>query len=299
MRENKETNPVRDLRRKKLEELELSYNELVGYEHKKLALQYQTFFIPGWTGENCSAWMRPYDKIKNKYRKYYLPAKHWIEKIVANKEQAYFINLEKESAKSQNFIELGKHLKRRLLNIATDGPINLVGHSMGGLDIRAAIIDDSMPKLNVKNVITVGTPNQGTGEPGLFGFQFVRNLINKFKKLETYQIAQGYSMFSKGKFVKMINTIENRLKLLNNVGSFYVLMGLRDAVVKGSTKLDLTDIDENVSKKVSIIQTSSADHSNEDGITQDPRLFLPTIKILCGIELEDDWNRGYIYRKNN
>lgn len=176
-------------------------------------------------------------------------------------------------------------------------PINLIGHSMGGLDIRAAILDDEEPGLNIKNVITVGTPNNGTGEAGLFGIRSIRDLFRRFKGLKPYQIAQGHSMFSKGKFIQSVNTLKNRLKLLNRIEKFYVFMGLRDAVVKGSPKLNLDGIVEDIRKKVKVIQTSSADHSGKDGITQDPRIFLPIIKVLCGIELEDNFNYGYIYIK--
>ena len=297
MRKIKETNPAKDLRRAKLEALERCYNELESYKIAKLKLQYTTFFIPGWTGENCAAWKDPYDKIPEKYKAYYKPAKYWIGEIIENKDDAHFVNLQEESKKSNSFIELGKQLKNRLFDLVKDSPINLVGHSMGGLDIRAAVIDTDSPKLNVKNVLTVGTPNNGTGEAGLFGIGTLRKIIMQLKKFEPYHIAQGRSMFSKGKAIEFINSLDSRLRLLSNIDNFYVLMGLRDSVVKGSPKLDLSNVVRNMSEKVKVIQTSSAEHSRGHGITQDPRLFLPTVKILCGIELEDNFNYGYINKK--
>ncbi len=297
MKEEKSLDPAEELRKEKLEKLEKCFSELESHKPAKLKLLYPTFFVPGWTGENCAAWKEPYKDILKKYKKYYRSAKDWIEEIIDNKDDAHYITFsDEESENSPSFMELGKCLKKQLIDIAQNKPINLVGHSMGGLDIRASILDDGQPKLNVKSVITVGTPNNGTPEAGLFGIGFIRKFVER--KFKPHHIAQGHSMYSSGEFIKTINTIENRLKLLNSVDKFYVLMGLRDSVVKGSPKLNKDGIPEVLyEEKVKTIQTSSAEHSGKDGITQDPRLFLPVIKILCGIEMKDDYNYGYIYRK--
>ncbi len=295
------SDPVEELRRQKLEKLEKCFAELESYKKNKLKLQYPAFFVPELAGEDCSAWMKPYKNIPKRYKKYYRPAKYWVDEIIENKEQAhYVIFAEEESENSASFLELGKYLKKELVDLAQGDPINLVGHSMGGLDIRSAILDNEKPTLNIKNVITVGTPNNGTVEAGLLRFKFIQKIAEKFANFKKHQIVQGRNLFSNSKPIKTINSIENRLNLLSGIDKFFVFMGLRDSTVKGSPKLDEGGIPEDIyEEKVKIIQTSSAEHSGKNGITQDPRLFLPIIRILCGIELEDDHNYGYIYRKLN
>jgi hypothetical protein len=298
MREIKETNPVRILRREKEKDLEKDFSELTSYRQNKLKLQYPTFFIPGWTGENCSAWKEFYPNIAKRYKEYYKPIKYWVDEIIGNKEEADFVTFtEEESMSSKSFIELGKYLKQKLFDKVKDSPINLVGHSMGGLDIRAAVIDDEATVLNVKNVITVGTPNNGTPEAGLFKFGLVKDFLTKLGLFKQHHIQQGYNLCSGSIPIRFINTIENKIKLLNKIDKFYVLMGLRDFTVRESPKLNREGIPDDIfDGKVKTIQTFSAEHSNKDGITQDPRILLPMLKILCGIELKDDYNYGYIFR---
>jgi len=295
---DKPEDTIKKLRRERLEKLERCFQELKSYEFNKLKFQYPTFFVPGWTSEDCSAWKEPYNTISKKYKTYYRPIHQWVDEIIEDKGNAFYITFtEDESANSLDFIQLGRCLKKKIINVVGDSPVNLVGHSMGGLDIRAAILDDDEPKIRVKNVITVGTPNNGTGEAGLFIISFIKRLVQRIKKFKPHHIAQGISMFSKGEPIKMINSIANRIKMLNSLDIFYVFMGLKDAVVKGSPKLRKEGVPEELCHKIKTIQTSSADHSGKDGITQDPRVILPILKILCGIEIKDDYNYGYIYRK--
>ncbi len=295
MRPEDSLNAVEQLRKEKLENLKKCFSELEGYKHNKLKLQYPVFFVPGWTGENCDAWKKNYDGIPKEYQEYYHTAQFWIEEIVENKQLANFIDFtEAETSTSPSFMELGACLGKKILAINKSEPVNLVGHSMGGLDIRSAVINDDFPSLNVKNILTVGTPNNGTPEANLMHYEFVQRIAKNFKKMKTYHILQCCSMGSKSEAIKKINTKENRLKMFDRIEKFYVFMGLRDSTVKGSPKLDKKDIPEGLyENKVITIQTSSAEHTGKDGITQDPRIFLPLIRALCGIELKDDLNHGY------
>ena len=301
MREKRSLSPVEELRKEKLEKLERCFSELESYKQNKLRLQHPTFFVPGWTSEDCAAWKEPYKKIPPKYKRYYRPAKQWIDKITVNKEKAHFVEFTNDETKnSPSFLELGKYLKRKIIQVAGSQPVNLIGHSMGGLDIRSAIIDDDEPILNIKNVITVGTPNNGTVESALLGNKCIQKIIKKFKNFEPWHLTQGYNLYCNSGPIKTINVIENRLKLLNRLEKFYVLMGLKDSTVKSSPKLKKEGIkQQEYDEKVKILQTSSAEHSGENGITQDPRVFLPVFKILCGIELIDSFNHGYIYMKGD
>jgi hypothetical protein len=293
--------PVEELNKDKLEGVIKCFSELEGYKQNKLNLQYPTFFVPGWTGENCAAWKEPYLDVPKQYKDYYRPIMQWINEIIENNSQAFYITFtEEETESSSSFLELGKYLKNKILTIVQDSPVNLVGHSMGGLDIRVAICDDEKTILNVKNVITVGTPNNGTPEAGLLGWRPIQKLVNHFKKMEPYHIKQGYNLYANSEPIKTINKVENRLKLLQRINKFYIFMGLLDSTVKGSPKLDKDGISEELYKeKVKTpLQTASAEHTGKAGITQDPRIVLPLIKILCGIELVDNFNYGYVFRKD-
>jgi len=50
-------------------------------------------------------------------------------------------------------------------------PVDIIGHSMGGLITRVALLGSAQgwagfpPKLNVRNVVTLGTPHQGVADP--------------------------------------------------------------------------------------------------------------------------------------
>lgn len=284
--EKKLLNPAWELRRERLENLERCFSELESYKRNKLKLQYPVFFVPGWTSEDCTAWKVASPDIPKKFRKYYLPARYWIEEIISNKKQAHFITFtDKQTKSSPSFIELGKHLKRKVLRIANGCPINLVGHSMGGLDIRAAVLDSKKPFLKIKNVVTVGTPNNGERR--------IKFLL-KIKKYSKHHKEQGLNMHPRSEVMKIMDSVESRIKLLRSVEKFYVFMGMQDSAVMKSPKLNKEGISNTLYKsKVKIIQTSSAKHSGEDGITQDPRIFLPIIKVLCGIRLRDNFNYGY------
>lgn len=292
------TGPVREMIKEKLQKLKNCFTELKSYKQNKLRLQYTTFFIPGWTGEDCAAWKELYPNIDKRYEEYYHPAKYWTDSIIENKENAHYIRfVDEETENSASFMELGRCLKKQLVAIAQDKPINLVGHSMGGLDIRSAIIDDEQPRLNVKNVITVGTPNRGDFKAGFLRFKFVRNIMRK-KGFKPHEIEQARNMYTKSGPIKEINRPDNLIKLLERLNKFYIFMGLRDDTVMGSPKLKKDDIPKELyDEKVKIFQTTGAKHTNKDGVTQDARIFLPIIKVLCGIELVDNNNYGYIYRK--
>jgi len=303
MNDEKPIDATEQARQEKLKQLEKDFYELKSYQKKKLKFLYPTFFVPGWTSENCATWKYPYTPNKpNKfyethYSKYYRPMLDWINEVVDNKNDAHYITFsEQETSKSFDFVSLGKHLKNKVAELTKDSPVNLVGHSMGGLDIRAAILDNERPKLNIKNVITVGTPNNGESESWFLGFRIIREWAQRFKGYTPYHIAQARSMFSKGPFIQSINSVENRLKLLNDVSSFYVFMGFRDFVVKGSPKLSVDGIDENLRKKIKLFQIPFDEHTGEFEITQDPNTILPILKILCGIEIKDTLNRG-IFKK--
>ncbi len=293
--EDRPLGPVEELRREKLEKLKKCFSELNGYAVNKLRLQYPTFFIPGWTGEDCAAWLTPYKGLFKKYQQYYQPVSHWINEIIENPTDAHYVTFtSSETCNSESFIELGTYLKKKIISMTPGQYVNLVGHSMGGLDIRAAMINDDT--LKVKNVITVGTPNNGSPEAGLLKYSLVRNIMNGLKPLAPHHLKQCYNMRPDSQQMQLINSKKNRITLLNRLEHFYIFMGLRDSTVRRSPVLKKGELPHELySHKVKVIQTSSAEHTGKDGVTQDPRILLPIIKILCGSELKDDYNHGYIY----
>ena len=299
MNDEKPIDATEQARKEKLAQLEKDFCELESYKSKKLKLLYPTFFVPDWTSETCATWKYPYaPKKPNKlyethYGKYYRPILGWINDVVDNKGYVHYVTFsEQETSTSFDFVSLGKYLKNQIVGLAKNSPVNLVGHSMGGLDIRAAILDNEEPKLSVKNVITVGTPNNGVAESWFLGFRKIREWLQYFKGYTPYHIAQARSMFSKGPFIQLINSVENRLKLLNSVDRFYIFMGFRDFVVKGSPKLNVDGIDENLRKKVKPFPIPFDGHMGEFEITQDPSTILPILKVLSGVEIKDNLNRG-------
>jgi len=292
MQRKKPLNPVKELRKRRLENLEKCFCELESYKKNKLKLQRPVFFVPGWTSESCTAWKDVSPDIPKKFKKYYLPVKYWIEEIIENKEQAHFVTFtEKQTKNSPSFIELGKYLKAKVLRASNGRQVNLVGHSMGGLDIRAAILDSKKPFLKVKNVITVGTPNCGERR--------VKALL-KFKKYPKHHKEQCLNMHPRSEAMKILDSSESRIQLLNSIEKFYVFMGMQDLAVMKSPKLNKKGMSKTLyNTKVKIFQTSSAKHSGKDGITRDPRIFLPIIKVLCGVQLRDNFNYGYFKYGNN
>jgi hypothetical protein len=299
---SKSTNPAEELRKEKLEALQKDFVELESYKKSKLTLQCPTFFVPGWTGEDCAAWKTlPLDEklpVFWRFKEFYHPAKRWIESIVSNSGDAHYVTFtDEESRRSKSFKDLGGILKDKIVSIAEGYPVNLVGHSMGGLDIRAAVLNDEKPVLNVKNLITVGTPNNGTTEAGLMELRTIRELAGKFGKA-AHHIEQCRNMGSNSLLIKEINTPQNLRKLLDRLETFYVLMGLRDMVVRKSPMLKKDRVPEDIYKeKVKLYQATSDEHSGKDSITQDPRMVLRIIRICCGNPVVEDWNRGYIFKK--
>ena len=82
------------------------------------------------------------------------------------------------------------------------------------------------------------------------------------------------------------------------IESFLIFMGMKDITVQNSPKLRLEDVPRDIYQaKFHVYQTSGTEHSGRFSITRDPRVLLPVIKSLCGVELKDDLNHGFIVRK--
>lgn len=115
-----------------------------------------------------------------------------------------------------------------------------VGHSMGGLDSVAAIIDNEEPLLNANDLITVATPHQGSelGEIGPI-----------FRKYKLHHASQCINLDPDQLPIKLINKLGTRQLLLSRVNKLYCLMGTRDQAVMRSARYNKKDLEQNFTKR--------------------------------------------------
>lgn len=264
---------------KKLEEL----------AEDKIKLKRPVFFVPGWTDEDNTCWKTPYLKS-------YTPIKEWISRMAKNSNLAEYITFtEKQSEKCKSFFDFADILKDKIWSkIGKRRKFDIVGHSMGGLDAVAAILDESEPLLNVNNLISVATPHKGSQ------FGELNALVNKIiRKDEYHHIVQAINLDPDQPFIKSIDKSEARETILKRVKKLYCFFGTRDTVVWKIGKYNKEDLDpEFYKKKVEIVEFYGASHSGKDGITQDPRDMLAIIHVLLDIELEKpNYNYGYIFKR--
>ena len=270
------------------------YDELKSFESKKLTLIKPTFFIPGWTGEDAKTWYEdPYPD------EFYKPVEYWLERIITNRDFAKRVTLEKESRESSDIFQFGEKLKERLLNQGYKDKINLVGHSMGGLVARAAVYCNTGDPLQVHDFITLGTPNRGAFISKLFYFDWFVDLFQKkVRPLMSQHVSQAQSMAMNSPDIKRLNNADCWRVVNERIERFLIFMGLKDITVQNSPKLRLEEVPKEIYQtKFQIYQTSGTEHSGRFSITRDPRVLLPIIKSLCGIELKDNLNYGFIVRK--
>lgn len=279
------TGPVSEMREERRKQRQRAVKKLEDLINNKISLKRPVCFVPGWTDENNTCW-------KTAYRKGYVPMKEWIRKIAKNSNLAEYITFtEKESERCRSFFDFADILKEKIWNkIGKSKGFDIVGHSMGGLDTVAAIIDEDGPLLNANNFITVATPHQGSelGEIGPI-----------FRKYKPHHALQCINLDPDQLPIQLINKLEARQKLLKRVNKLYCLMGTRDMAVMRSARYNKKGLSpELYKKKVELLEFGGATHSQKYGITQDPRVILAIINILLGIELEKPkYNYGYIFKK--
>jgi len=286
--------PIQRMKREKHESIIAAYQELESFRSNKIKLQRPVFFVPGWTGEDSGTWTRRSRIYTFRTAKYYRPIKAWIADIIQNPASAIYVTFsDQESKVSSDFIELGRYLKMKVVSAVGESDVDLVGHSMGGLTIRAACTEPEPQAFRANAVVTIGTSNNGNPEFGLLSFDWVKSLASRFIH-SAHHRAQLRSMYEKSVAMTRINSPESRGTLLKSVNSFWVLMGMKDLVVRGSPKLSSKDVSESLfDEKVRTLQIIGAEHTGGRSLTQDPRVILPVIKILCGLSLENNTSGGF------
>jgi len=280
------------MQREREKALRACFDELKSLENKKLTLVKPTFFIPGWTGEDAKTW---YDDPRPD--EFYKPIEYWLDRIIVNRDFAKRVTLEKESRESSDIFQFGANLKNRLLDQASGMDVNLVGHSMGGLVARAAVYCNEGEPLRVHDFITLGTPNRGAFITKFFYFKpFVDFFEKKVRPLTPQHVSQAQSMAMNSPDIRRLNSPDSWRVINERIDNFLIFMGLKDITVQNSPKLRLEDdVPEDIFKaKFRVYQTSGTVHSGRFSITRDPRVLLPVIQSLCGIQLKENQNHGFM-----
>lgn len=272
---------LRNLRRRQRNKAKTQLNQLC---NNKGILQRPVFFVPGWTDESCKNWLESDERGTPSM-------KEWISKIIATPNFVSFIKFtDAESKRCSSFLDFGNILKAKIwAKIGKKEEFDIVGHSMGGLDIVAAIIHSQSPLQNVNHFVSVATPHQGS-DWGELSARF-----KKFSKL--HHKIQCKNLDPDQPPIKVINTLTARKRLLQKINRLYCLIGTRDMAVMGSSKYKRDGLDSQYyNKKVEICVFGGATHSQARGITRDSRTVLAIIQILTGIELEKPkYNYGFIF----
>lgn len=282
---------VQDFIKERKNQRSESLAQLNAFKQSKITLRRPVFFVPGWTDEDCKCWS------KGQWGQ--LSIRQWLEDIVTNFSNAHFINFIDVTKDCKSFLDFGEVLKHKIWDlVGTDQEFDIIGHSMGGLNTRAAITQGD-PLLRTNKCLTVATPHQGDHLGGMQKFLRTSWFGKMIGKSTPYHIEQGKNLDPDYEPIKIINTDESRRLFLERINRLYQFKGTRDFCVKGSAIMMDYGIEPLYKEKTEQIIVEGADHTGKIGICQDPRTILTIVKTLLDIELpRPDFNYGYIFKKN-
>jgi hypothetical protein len=275
------TGPVQDMIEERRKQKLAAFNKLKELFRNKIELKRPVFFVPGWTDESCANWTQSFKLSPS--------IKDWFKKTSSNCEMVNFVTFtEQESIGCNSFIDFGLILKKKVESaIGNKKLFDIVGHSMGGLDIRTAI---AMHDLEcVENCITVATPHKGSqlGEIGPI-----------FMKYKPQHKIQCINLDPDHLPVQTINSLQNRKKFLEKVKKLYQFVGTRDMAVARNAKIDTRSISSASLDKIITVEIGGVTHSANGGITRDVRVIIAIFNALMGIEPEKPkYNYGYIIKR--
>lgn len=273
----------------------------------KIKLKRDIFFVAGWTDQACLSWTEPYmESGVDRRMGWEYTVKDW-EHIVENPEKMHYLKLvenvnainivknkdgkiKKVEFKSDpsyyytNFFQFAELIKSKIRATGVK-EFDLVGHSMGGLDIiSASVLDRKLddyqevkdfiktdPLEGLGLLITVATPYKGSAPADL-----VKNtkIDEWFKKEWPDGIRdQCNNLARASEFIRIINQKDIRERLLKKakIGVHTFSGGNDDAVSP-----DDAFIDGAQNYKPFFL----ARHSGRMAITQDHRMHLELFKLL-------------------
>lgn len=281
-----------------------------------LRLKRPVFLVSGWTDQACLCWTEPYTEGGGARRLgWEYTIQDWAGKIVdpADHGKVVFIkNVEDENnlqikrfisgprkgkiraatwggdatGKYENFFQFSELLKSKI-RATGSGEYDLIGHSMGGLDIIAAVLLDRQvdqepevqrfiktpPLEGTHHIITVSTPFRGSPAAGLVKNTrvdeiFMPNWSQGIRK-------QSEAMAPDSSFIKIITHSERQRRLIPKVsGSVHTFGSQNDRAVPDSCRM-IDGANNHLAADFGLAQ-----HSQRMGIPQDPRTALGIFRIL-------------------
>ena len=275
-----------------IERRQLAFALLKECENDKIVLPRKTFFVPGWATEKSCLWIDPFSAEN-------ASMSQWVEKIVEDdKKKVHFLRFSrKESDSCPNFECFGKLLYSKIKPFLEDKDevFDMVGYSMGGLDICSSVIFGDIPSRSVGKIITLGCPFRGDKWAEVledfnifFWFLFgswllVRFLIYKFGGYSEANVYQLENLRPRSRYIKDLDTKQHRLRLLSQVEKLYVFYSKSDRFVGNDARFDRKKISEDLLKeKLEEISFEGTIHYGTMGLSQDPRVLLRVLEILSG-----------------
>jgi pimeloyl-ACP methyl ester carboxylesterase len=263
---------------------------LRGWTERPLTLQRRVYFVPGFTDEDgLSCWGEPGSRARCLASQ--------LPEVCANPDLATFVDFEAGGAppRYEDFIRFGAHLARLVeQDRAAAGPaggaaeVDLVCHSMGGLDALAAIalLDDypeldAPPLAGVRNVIAFDTP--------FLGFAAASNpMLGKLKRMqrpdEPWLTSQLLAMETRS--LRIAEVARARNEFLSRVQAFWPrgadnAAGLIEVPHESASFGEPEEFAQAGRERYRGYRTwEDTSHSGAKGLTRDPRAIVEALEIL-------------------
>jgi pimeloyl-ACP methyl ester carboxylesterase len=265
-------------------------NTLWRWTERPLTLRRRVYFVPGFTDEDGrSCWGEPGSRAPGFASQ--LPG------VCANPDLATFVDFRRDGAAPhyEDFIRFGAHLARLVEQdraaAGTAGgaaEMDLVCHSMGGLDALAAItlLDDypelgAPPLAGVRSVITFDTP--------FLGFAAARNpLLGRLKRMqrqdEPWLMSQLLAMDTDG--LRIAEVAQARDEFLSRVQAFWPrgadnAAGLIEVPHESASFGEPAEFARASRDRYRGYRAwEDTSHSGAKGLTRDPRAIVEALEIL-------------------
>ena len=215
--------------------------------------------------------------------------------IVANLGHVYLLNFYAESKKCESFFQFGELVKMKVWAIlGRKTEIDMVGHGMGGMTIRAAICSGE-PLLNVHTCVTIATAHGGSqrARSNNFSGKWFSKLIDLFFSEKAYHDHQANNLEFDSEPMKAINTLMNRRLFLERIRELFQISQATEKNVSPHSILKNKGVETLYQEKVREFTIEGA-----KDILQDPRTIHAIIEILLNGQLFPlDLNDGHVIQK--